>query len=130
MSDNAAWIELLALSLLQLFAGLVVPTTLSYCLERWQRMTFIWWLQVEAGSGGDTSGAQPAPAGIQRSAGWPYAAVSAPTVAPPRQPDAIVASLDDSCKPVALWADMLLVGAAVPLVGATVWQLLGLWLRT
>ncbi len=110
---------------MQLVAGLFVPLTLGYCLERWQRASFIWQLQSEAGSSsGRVDDGRTAFSGAR----WSVNAESS-TVTDSRtaQQEASMTGCD---APVPLWADMLLVAAVLPMIGAVFWQLLNLWLRT
>ena len=110
----------------QLVAGLFVPLTLGYCLERWQRASFIWQLQSEAGgsSGGRADDGRPTFMDARRSVDADRTTVTDSRTAELR---ACTSGYD---APVPLWADMLLVAAVLPMLGAVFWQLLNLWLMT
>ena len=110
---------------MQLVAGLFVPLTLGYCLERWQRASFIWQLQSEAGSSSSRADdGRPAFSRARRSVDDDRTTVTDSSTA---QLGACASGYD---APVPLWADMLLVAAVLPVIGAVFWQLLNLWLRT
>ena len=102
-----------------------MPLTLGYCLERWQRASFVWQLQSEAArrSSREYAG-HPAFSGARRS-------VSADRVTMTDSRTAQLEACTRGCDaPVPLWADLLLVAAVLPMISAVFWQLLTFWLRT
>jgi hypothetical protein len=115
----------------QLFGGVTTPIVLSYFLERWQHSSFVKQLRSEAAiSGGQGARAQPAPGtsapvSVELSSGSEQ-----PQIADEDHAGAIVDSADGYSGSAPMLADMLLLGAILPLMCAVGWQLLGICFGT
>ena len=104
---------------------------LGYFLERWQRWSFVRQLRSEEVRSRGHGSADQSPTGASgRGDSAPWSASEQSLVAAGDQVDAIVDYRDGGGGSSSMLADLLLVGAILPLACAAAWQLLGLCFRT
>ena len=115
----------------QLFVGLMAPIVLSYFLERWQYGSFVKQLRSEQVSSISRSvRAQAASAASARASLEHPSGANRSQMAALASANAIMHSTEGDSGSAPMLADMLLLGAILPLMWAAGWQLLGLCFRT